>query len=152
MKTETTQIETYPNATAFHAGPWSELNQYVADIPLAGSLPGKLWLKEHLGLSGMEISFGAMPPGVSIPFLHKHQQNEELYLFITGTGEMLIDGEVIAVTQGSSIRVSPAATRCWRNTGEEPLVYFVIQAKEGSLEQWTSTDGAPVSDTPVWPL
>ena len=43
--------------------------------------------------------------------------------------------------KGSLVKVEPAVSRCTSCTGKEPLVYICIQAKEGSLEQYTMTDG-----------
>jgi len=37
-------------------------------------------LKEALGLSGCELSINELPANVSVPFVHSHKQNEELYL------------------------------------------------------------------------
>lgn len=124
---------------------WSE---YVQDHPRRGRVPGKVFLGQVLGLTGMEVSFGSLVPGASVPFLHAHKQNEELYVVLSGTGEMQVDGERIPLGAGSAVRVDPAGERCWRATGAEPMAYLVIQAKAGSLEQATSTDGI-VPDKPV---
>lgn len=48
---------------------------------------------------------------------------------------------MVAVDSGSLVRIAPAVSRCVRCTSAEPLVYICIQAKEGSLEQYTMTDG-----------
>jgi mannose-6-phosphate isomerase-like protein (cupin superfamily) len=135
---------------AADCGPLDELRQYV--VPAADGTPfrGKIWVKELLGLSGMEFSLGALAPGQAIPFVHAHKQNEELYVFVSGEGEFSVDGEAFAVGAGSVVRVSPDGARCWRNTGEAELVYFVVQAKAGSLEQWTGDDGYGVESAPGW--
>ena len=85
-----------------------------------------------------------------MPFLHTHEQNEELYIFLAGEGEMLLDGEKVDVSAGSVVRVDPQAVRCWRNTGTTDLVHIVIQSKAGSLEQWTAVDGAMLEEQPDW--
>ena len=36
-------------------------------------------LKEALGLSGCELSINELPANASVPFVHSHKQNEELY-------------------------------------------------------------------------
>ena len=112
---------------------------------------GKVFLKELLGLTGMEISFGVLPAHKSVPFLHKHRENEEVYLFLKGRGQMLIDGEVLDVEEGTAVRVSPDGARSWRNTSSEDLFYVVIQAKEGSLTAWTLSDGVDVPGKVEWP-
>ena len=109
---------------------------------------GKGISRETLGLTCTEVSLNSLAPGVAVPFLHAHKQNEELYLFLKGQGEIQVDGAIIPVTAGSAIRVDPAGMRSWRNTGSEPLLYVVVQAKAGSLEQATGGDGI-VPDQPV---
>jgi len=112
---------------------------------------GKVFLKEALELTGMEVSLGKMVPGTAVPYTHIHQENEELYLFIKGKGQFLIDGEVIDVQEGTMIRVAPEGVRAWRNNSEEDLYYIVIQAKQGSLGQYTLKDGKIIEMNPTWP-
>lgn len=38
-------------------------------------------LHELLSLTGTEVSINNLPAGVSIPFVHAHTNNEELYIF-----------------------------------------------------------------------
>jgi mannose-6-phosphate isomerase-like protein (cupin superfamily) len=140
------------NYAVVHLGAAADLRQYAVQHPVAAStVTGKVFLKEPLGLTGMEISFGVLPAGVSVPFLHKHRENEEVYLFLKGKGQMLIDGEVVDVEEGTAVRISPDGARSWRNTSDEDLFYVVIQAKAGSLCAWTRSDGISVSDSVEWP-
>ena len=111
-------------------------------------IPGKLFLKDKLGLTGMEVSMNQMPVGESIPFIHTHRENEELYIFIGGSGQFQVDGQIIDVKEGTVVRVSPEGERTLRNTGDGDLYFIVIQAKEDSLRQWVVTD-ANVLDRPV---
>jgi len=111
---------------------------------------GKQFLAEQLGLTGMELSLNSLPPGFAVPFLHRHRAHEELYLFLSGQGEVQVDGDVIPVRAGSAVRIAPEGARTWRNTGEESLVYVVIQARAGSLASRTIGDGQPLDTPPVW--
>jgi mannose-6-phosphate isomerase-like protein (cupin superfamily) len=138
------------NFSVAQAGDWSALQQHVFRHPSIGKVPAKLFLKEPLRLTGMEISLGVMPPGRGMPFLHAHRQNEEVYIFVKGRGQILIDGEVIDVREGTVVRVATAGARAWRNNAQEDLHYIVIQARTGTLDQGTITDGVPVEGTPVW--
>ena len=128
-------------------GQWGE-HGYVH--PRLGEVKGKVFLREPLALTGMEVSLNALPPGGASPFLHAHKQNEELYLFLSGQGEFQVDGEVFPVGPGSALRVAPEGMRAWRSTGSEPLTCVVIQAKAGSLEQATAQDGVLGEGAPVW--
>ncbi len=136
-------------STVFQAGPMeSWLERHRWQHPGGMEIPGKLFLKEPLGLTGAEVSLGQMPPGAGVSFVHTHKQNEEIYLFLTGKGEMLLDGESHPIEPGTVFRVGTTVERTWRNTSSEPMCYVVIQAKTDSLEQWTSEDGNICGDAP----
>lgn len=133
-----TQATHFAAAAFGHPAQWRD---YTFAHPRLGEVPGKIFLGQLLGLTGMEVSFGSMLPGESSPFLHAHKQNEELYLFLSGEGEMQVDGERIPLRAGTAVRVATAGNRAWRATGQETLTFVVIQAKAGSLEQATAGDG-----------
>lgn len=154
MTTTTQKQAKHSNGySAFDFGDFGDLDDYKFRHPLIGrEVSGKVFLKEVLNLTGMQVSFGRLRPGAAVPFLHTHKQNEELYIFISGRGQMLVNGDVIEVSEGSAVRIEPSATRTWRNTGDTELVTIVIQAKEGSLIQDTLDDGEPVTKPPVWPV
>ena len=139
-----------PNFSLVQLGPTKGLDRYHVRTR-AGTFAGKVFLKELLGLSGTEISCGLLPPRTSFPFYHKHQQNEEVYLFLSGAGNFSVDDRVTEIREGSVVRVAPDGVRCFRNTSDEPMHYIVIQSKQGSLEQWTATDGVGVPGEVTWP-
>lgn|GEM_PF-54459 len=133
-------------------GPAHQLARYSVRLPRIGqTVHGKLFLHELMGLTGMEISFGLLPAQSSFPFYHKHTQNEEVYLFLQGTGEFQVDGQVMPIHEGTAVRIAPDGVRCFRNTCDQPMFYVVIQAKAGSLEQWTGSDGIGVPGEVQWP-
>ena len=61
-------------------------------------------LHDELGLTGCEVSVNQLPAGAAVPFVHAHQQNEELYGILSGAGEIWLDGEVIALRAGDWLR------------------------------------------------
>ncbi len=95
---------------------------------------GKAFLHDLLGLTSCEISVSAMPKGIKLPFNHKHKQNEEIYIFLSGEGTMTLDNEVIEVKEGSCVKVEPNAVRTMESKTE--LQYICVQAKTDSLEQF----------------
>jgi mannose-6-phosphate isomerase-like protein (cupin superfamily) len=141
------------NYSAMHAGKFADLRQYKLQHPIITDrkVAGKLFIRDHIGLTGMQISLNSLPPGVAVPFGHMHKVNEELYIFTSGKGQIQIDGDVIDVQEGSCVRVAPGGDRTWRNNGEENLYYIVIQARENSLTQDTFDDGLPSEAPIVWP-
>ena len=97
-------------------------------------------MKDATNATSCEISFGSLPSGESVPFFHSHKENEENYIILSGKGRFQVNDDVFDVAEGSVIRV---ATNCDRNlkcTSELPMTYICIQAKEGSLGNYTMTD------------
>lgn len=110
-----------------------------AKLSLAADAP-RAELHDALKLTGCEVSFNNLPAGVAVPFVHKHKENEELYLIVKGSGEFFLDGEIITLAAGDCVRVDPACERCIK-AGNEGLSFYCIQTKAGSLEHFTATDG-----------
>lgn len=110
----------------------------------------KVFLKDSLNTTGMEVSLNRVAPGEGSPFRHKHLQNEELFIFVKGSGQFQVDGKIFDVREGSSVRVSPDGDRAVRNNSSEDLYYICIQAKEGSLTAYTKTDGIITDRSVEW--
>jgi mannose-6-phosphate isomerase-like protein (cupin superfamily) len=135
------------NFTCGEVGSFSDLRDYILPIP-DRVVRGKVFLKESIGFTAMEISFTTIAPGKNTPFVHHHKQDEEAYIFIQGTGRMQVDDDVFDVTEGSVVRVAPDGKRAIGNDSDKPLIYICIQAKAGSLEQYTTSDGVKDPDPP----
>ena len=109
--------------SVIRTGRLDDWRDYVFEHPKVPITSGKLFLKELLNLSGMEISVNRLAPGEGIPFRHKHRENEEVYIFVRGRGQFQVDGEVFDVEEGSVVRVAPAGVR---RTGIIPPRLFVL--------------------------
>lgn len=142
MSKQASVITEAKNFKAVNLGSWKELAGYEL-----GQMKGKIFLKELLGLTGAEISFGVIPAGVAGPFFHDHKQNEEIYIVLHGQGQMQLGDTVFDLQEGTAVRVSPGIMRNLKNTGNTELAYMVIQTKADSLTQWTMTDGVISQDT-----
>src|SRR5437764_12497745 len=113
------QVLRGPHFACFHAGPkegWTQYRVEPPDVPLPAR--GKLFLRSLLGSAGLEMSLNVVPPGKGIPFLHRHRQNDEVYVVVGGRGQFLVDGESIDVQEGSVLRLGPQAARAWRNNSD----------------------------------
>jgi len=97
-------------------------------------------LHDALNLTGAEISVNEMPAGASVPFVHAHKQNEEIYYILSGRGTMVVDTDSVPLAAGDWLRVAPAARRQLSAAPDTPLSYLCIQVKAGSLEGYTMTD------------
>ena len=140
--------ETTTAAAVHEAGPVADWGAFRFEAP---GLPAiaKYFLKERLGLTGMEVSLNSMPPGQGMPFVHRHRRNEELYLFLSGEGEFQSDGEVRPVRAGTCVRCAPAVGRAWRNTGREPLVFVCVQAPAGAYGPGKTVEDGELADEAV---
>lgn len=138
------------NFTAYETGARKDWPQHTVTLPGLGDIPGKHFLKDMLGFTGCEISINSMAPGAGMPIYHRHEQNEEVYIFIQGQGQVQVDGEVINVREGSIVRIAPAGERIWRNNSNEPLLYIVIQTREKSLSQYGLADASVPEKAVAW--
>ncbi len=97
-------------------------------------------LHDLLALTGAEVSINLLPAGTSVPFVHAHKQNEEIYGILEGAGSAEIDGQTIALQEGDWIRIAPCAKRRFFAADHTALRYLCIQVKENSLTEYTATD------------
>ena len=140
------------NFTCVHAGPKNEWMQFRLDPPeVPRPIRGKQFLRDLLGSNGLEISLNSAAPGKSMPFLHRHRENDEIFIVIGGRGQFLVDGECIDVQEGSFLRLTPAAARAWRNNSDAPFYFLCIQYRADSAVQSGTADGQGVEGCPVWP-
>ncbi|HVX14173.1 MAG TPA: cupin domain-containing protein [Pirellulales bacterium] len=140
------------NFTCVHAGPmddWAQFKMEPPDVPRPSK--GKVFLQSLLGSRGMEMSLNVVPPGKGIPFLHRHKLNEEVYVFVGGKGQFLVDGECFDVQEGSVVRIGPAGARAFRNNSEAPLYFLCIQYRADSVIEGQTRDGQGVEGKPTWP-
>lgn len=106
----------------------------------------KLFFKELLGTTGMELSLTYFKPLEQMPFFHKHKENEEVYIVLKGKMEFTVDDEIIELNEGSSICVKPEGERYYKNPSlEDESLFLVIQAKKDSLTSSTIEDGCLVN-------
>ena len=99
-------------------------------------------LHDSLQLTGAEISVNNLPAGASVPFVHYHKKNEEIYFITNGKGKVVIDGEAVELTTGDWLRISPPARRQLFAAADEGISYVCIQVRENSFEEYTADDAA----------
>lgn len=73
------------------------------------------------------VSHIRLKPGQRSPFGHKHENAEEVYVVIGGSGRMKLDDEVIEVEPLDAIRVSPEVTRAFE-AGTDGLEVLAVGA------------------------
>lgn len=143
-------IATAANFSAINVGKLNELSDYVLELGPGVKIPGKVFGGAALGATGAEFSFQMFQPGTETGFLHTHKTHEELYFFLSGSGEFQVDGQVFPVGEGSVVRVAPAGKRSVRNNGTVPLVMLCVQYRGATFTAEDAADGNLLSEPVKW--
>jgi mannose-6-phosphate isomerase-like protein (cupin superfamily) len=123
---------------------------YQATVISDLSAGGRVVLHDELHLTGSEVSINELPPNVSMPFVHAHKRNEEVYVVLKGKGRFYLDGEEFDIAEGSVVRVDPAGQRCIAASPDSSLRFMCIQTEAKSLVQHTNNDGVLLEAKPSW--
>lgn len=141
------------NYTAVNVGSLADIEKYSLIHPkLKTEIKGKVFLKDPTQSTGTEISFTTIPPKSELGYFHIHYKHEETYIILKGSGYYQVDDDSFPIKEGSIIRVAPKGVRSLYNASDENMVYLCIQAKENSLEEYTTEDGKRIAATPKWEI
>lgn len=59
------------------------------------------------------FSLQVLSPDARQPFGHRHDNAEEIYVVIRGSGRVKLDDEVVELGELDALRVAPGVTRCF---------------------------------------
>ena len=81
------------------------------------------------------MTANAYEPGEEAGYWHTHSEIEELYVFLSGTGHMGLDDDIVDVGPGSVVRVGQGVWRTWRSLPDSPgqLRWLCIRAGGGQI-------------------
>jgi uncharacterized cupin superfamily protein len=96
-----------------------------------------------MGASDIGVSHFRYAPNVRGQMGHKHREQEEAYLVVRGSGQVMLDGEVSELRLWDLVRVSPDVVRAFA-AGPEGLE---IVAVGGPKPEGGDGEAAPVD----WP-
>ena len=87
------------------------------------------------------ISHFRLRPGRRQGFAHRHEDAEEVYVVLGGSGRVKLDDEIVELSPLDALRVAPGVTRQFE-AGDEGLEYLAVGARhegDGELirEWWT---------------
>jgi quercetin dioxygenase-like cupin family protein len=80
------------------------------------------------------VDRAVIDPGASIG-LHRHGADEEIYVVVTGTGTMTVDGETRTVAPGDVVINPPHGVHGLVNTGDQPLMIVVVDVVSPPVPQ-----------------
>jgi mannose-6-phosphate isomerase-like protein (cupin superfamily) len=78
---------------------------------------------ERTGLSHVRLK-----PDKRSPFGHKHDEAEEVYVVLSGSGRMKLDDEIIELERLDAVRVSPEVIRAFE-AGSEGIELLAVGAR-----------------------
>jgi len=90
---------------------------------------------DELEAADTGFSFHVLKPGRRQAFGHRHEQAEEVYVVLAGSGRVKLDDEVLDLGPLDAVRVSPAVVRAFEAgpEGLEVLVFGPRRKGDGEL-------------------
>ncbi len=89
---------------------WAKLNFSEIEPRAFEGVEGRFSRRDldspELGVS--RFTFG---PGERFPFAHRHREQQESYVVISGSGRMKLDDEIVELAPWDVLRVDPEVTR-----------------------------------------
>jgi mannose-6-phosphate isomerase-like protein (cupin superfamily) len=67
--------------------------------------------REDLEAETTGLAYIVVRPGKRQPFAHRHQEAEEVYVVLSGSGRVRLDDEVVEIGPMDAIRIAPKVTR-----------------------------------------
>jgi mannose-6-phosphate isomerase-like protein (cupin superfamily) len=91
--------------------------------------------RELVGAERTGFAHITLLPGREQPFGHRHEQAEEVYFVISGSGEIKLDDGIHALRSQDIVRLAPSVTRSLRGgpDGMEVLAFGARVAGDGEL-------------------
>lgn len=106
--------------------------------------PGRYmrWLANSKNLNAKNLSACVIRvlPGESVRPAHSHPQSEELIYLISGSGKVMIDGEIGDVAAGSAILFEQGKVHMLKNTGREEMKVICFFAPATGIGDYKTFD------------
>jgi mannose-6-phosphate isomerase-like protein (cupin superfamily) len=86
--------------------------------------------RDPMGLQGGGLSVQRYAPNFRAPIAHRHRDQEEVYVVVSGGGRVKIEDEVRELRQWDALRVPPQTARAFE-AGPDGLELIAIGFAEG---------------------
>jgi mannose-6-phosphate isomerase-like protein (cupin superfamily) len=83
--------------------------------------------RSHLGSDHLGVSYFRYGPNYRAPFGHRHREQEEAYVVVSGSGRAKLGDEVVDLRQWDVLRVAPSIVRTFEG-GPDGLELIAIGA------------------------
>ena len=67
--------------------------------------------RKTLELENSGLSYFKVAPNYRIPFGHRHEEQEEIYLVVSGSARVKLDDEIVELGAWDALRIPPKVTR-----------------------------------------
>jgi mannose-6-phosphate isomerase-like protein (cupin superfamily) len=91
-----------------------------------GGVEGR-FARKHLDSEHLGVSYFRYAPNFRTSYGHRHREQEEAYVVVSGSGRIRLDDEIIDVRQWDVVRVAPDVVRGFEG-GPEGLEIIAIGA------------------------
>jgi mannose-6-phosphate isomerase-like protein (cupin superfamily) len=83
--------------------------------PKFGMPPGieARFARTDLEFEGSGLSYQRFEPGFRVPFGHRHERQEEVYVLVNGSGRMKLEDEIVELRQWDAVRVAGGTMRAF---------------------------------------
>ena len=112
-------------------------------------------LRRQLGVTSFGLNQLVLQPGQR-GRIHRHREQEEVYLVLEGTLTLLVEGEEQTLGRGELARVAPAVRRQLLNRGPDRLVLLALggsgehAGRDGeAFAAWEDEHGVSPQDLPL---
>jgi len=112
-------------------------------------------LRRDLGVSTFGLNLMTLDAGQR-GRIHRHGRQEEVYVVLDGTLDLLADGETHELGRGDVVRVGPETRRQVVNRGPDRVVVLALGGsaehvgRDGeAFRTWDSSEGAPPQEVPL---
>jgi len=86
------------------------------------------FLKEDLNLKALGLSVARLPAGKGYTIMHQHEEQEEVYMILSGRGIIHIDGKDISLQEGDFVNVVPESKRALKAANDSDLIFICAGA------------------------
>lgn len=90
-----------------------------------GELGEARFARADLDAQDTGISHLRLKPGARQAFGHRHDNAEEIYVVLSGSGRVKLEDEILEIGTLDAIRVSPKTTRCFE-AGPQGLEWLAV--------------------------
>lgn len=89
-----------------------------------------LFSSDRTDTRNLTVGLAEVPVGAPRPARGHRHSHDEVYYFVAGSGEVVVDGKVASVTTGDAVFIPGHAEHMAVNTGSEPLKLLYVFAAD----------------------